>query len=135
MTRQGYTHIIVPKTLHEKLKLLAQVNGTSIAKLIEKLVDAGGINTGINTGTLKQALNSQNHSFNWQNGSESSLKREKGGFGTVGSEIWCSGRDLNPGPRLERPLYLTGLYYRSLGLYYWNNYFLLRYIATSPFSL
>ena len=25
----------------------------------------------------------------------------------------CSGRDLNPGPRLERPLYLTGLYYRS----------------------
>ena len=32
---------------------------------------------------------------------------------------WCSGRDSNPGPRLsfthcvERPLYLTGLYYRS----------------------
>jgi hypothetical protein len=25
----------------------------------------------------------------------------------------CSGRDSNPGPRLERPLYLTGLYYRS----------------------
>ncbi len=25
----------------------------------------------------------------------------------------CSGRDLNPGPGLERPVYLTGLYYRS----------------------
>ncbi|AEE93869.1 fuselloviral integrase [Acidianus hospitalis W1] len=25
----------------------------------------------------------------------------------------CSGRDLNPGHRLERPAYLTGLYYRS----------------------
>ena len=117
MTRQGYTHIIVPKTLHEKLKLLAQANGTSIAKLIEKLIDVGGINTCINTGTLKQALNSQNHSFNWQNGNKSSLKREKGGCGTAGSEIWCSGRDLNPGLRLERPPYLTGLYYRSLILY------------------
>jgi hypothetical protein len=30
---------------------------------------------------------------------------------------WCSGRDSNPGPRLERPLYLTGLYYRSWGYY------------------
>gem|GEM_PF-2467793 len=27
--------------------------------------------------------------------------------------IWCSGRDLDPGLRLERPEYLTGLYYRS----------------------
>ena len=29
------------------------------------------------------------------------------------SEIWCSGRDSDPGHRLERPEYLTGLYYRS----------------------
>ena len=29
-------------------------------------------------------------------------------------ENWCSGRDLNPGLRLERPEYLAGLYYRSL---------------------
>ena len=28
--------------------------------------------------------------------------------------LWCSGRDSNPGLRLERPKYLTGLYYRSL---------------------
>jgi hypothetical protein len=28
--------------------------------------------------------------------------------------LWCSGRDSNPGRRLERPSYLTGLYYRSL---------------------
>jgi hypothetical protein len=26
---------------------------------------------------------------------------------------WCSGRDSDPGLRLERPEYLTGLYYRS----------------------
>ena len=26
---------------------------------------------------------------------------------------WCSGRDLNPGHGLERPVYLSGLYYRS----------------------
>ena len=39
---------------------------------------------------------------------------EKGGnLGTVGS-WWCSGGDLNPRLRLERPPYLTGLYYRSL---------------------
>ena len=30
---------------------------------------------------------------------------------------WCSGhRDLDPGRRLERPVYLTGLFYRSLCL-------------------
>jgi hypothetical protein len=29
---------------------------------------------------------------------------------------WCSGRDLDPGRRLERPVYLTGLYYRSITL-------------------
>ena len=29
------------------------------------------------------------------------------------SERWCSGRDSDPGLRLERPEYLTGLYYRS----------------------
>ena len=33
---------------------------------------------------------------------------------------WCSGRDLNPGLRLERPPYLTGLYYRSSKLYYFT---------------
>ena len=32
--------------------------------------------------------------------------------------MWCSGRDLDPGLRLERPEYLTELYYRSPELYY-----------------
>ena len=33
----------------------------------------------------------------------------------IGKKVfWCSGRDSNPGLRLERPKYLTGLYYRSL---------------------
>ena len=35
------------------------------------------------------------------------------GNGPFLSEKECSGRDLNPGRRLERPSYLTGLYYRS----------------------
>jgi hypothetical protein len=31
----------------------------------------------------------------------------------VRQDLWCSGRDSDPGLRLERPEYLTGLYYRS----------------------
>ncbi|MEM1557794.1 MAG: hypothetical protein QXG12_04315, partial [Thermoproteota archaeon] len=49
MTKPGYTHIIVPKTLHQKLKREAERRGLSISKLIEQLVDEYGINTGINT--------------------------------------------------------------------------------------
>ena len=37
-----------------------------------------------------------------------SFKHEKVG------KCWCSGRDSDPGLRLERPEYLTGLYYRSV---------------------
>ena len=40
---------------------------------------------------------------------ETALRRVPG----VPSASWCSGRDSNPGLRLERPEYLTGLYYRS----------------------
>ncbi len=30
MTKQGYTHVIVPTQLHAKLKLLAEANSVSI---------------------------------------------------------------------------------------------------------
>ena len=53
-------------------------------------------------------------------------------------KVWCSGRDLDPGLRLERPEYLTELYYRSLIvlLRFENNacnYLLLRILQRRPF--
>jgi len=50
MTKQGYTHIIVPQILHNQLKTLAQQNNISINL---------SLNIGINTvqqTTLKQSL-------------------------------------------------------------------------------
>ena len=35
--------------------------------------------------------------------------------------MWCSGRDSDPGLRLERPEYLTGLYYRSTELIHFSS--------------
>ncbi|MEM2739009.1 MAG: hypothetical protein QXK93_08500, partial [Candidatus Bathyarchaeia archaeon] len=61
MTKQGYTHIIVPKPLHNQLKTLAQQNNVSMSQLINQLINISinvslniGINTGINTATLNQ---------------------------------------------------------------------------------
>ena len=58
MTKPGYTHIIVPKDLHQRLKCLAEQNSLSISQLITKMVNINvnvnvnvGINTGINTTT------------------------------------------------------------------------------------
>ena len=66
MTKQGYTHIIVPKPLHKQLKALAQLNNTSISQLIAQLININvsvnvgvSINTSINTiqqTALKQSL-------------------------------------------------------------------------------
>ncbi|MEM3488060.1 MAG: hypothetical protein QW589_06415 [Candidatus Bathyarchaeia archaeon] len=44
MTKKGYTHIIISKVLHEKLKQLAKENGLSISKLIERLISISTIN-------------------------------------------------------------------------------------------
>ena len=56
MTKPGYTHIIVPKDLHQRLKSLAEQNSLSISQLITKMVNINvnvnvnvGINTSINT--------------------------------------------------------------------------------------
>jgi predicted HicB family RNase H-like nuclease len=38
MTKQGYTHIIVPKALHEQLKTAAHQKQISIAQLIKQLI-------------------------------------------------------------------------------------------------
>ncbi len=43
----------------------------------------------------------------WDFKKQNAAKRTR----TLGA--WCSGRDSDPGLRLERPEYLTGLYYRS----------------------
>ena len=64
MTKPGYTHIIVPKQLHENLKSLAEQNNLSIAQLITQLININvnvnvSINTSINTvqlSTQKQSL-------------------------------------------------------------------------------
>ena len=75
MTKPGYTHIIVPQTLHDQLKTLAQQNNLSINQLIAQLVSINvnvnvgvSINTGINTTqlttqkqSLPQAPNPQNN--------------------------------------------------------------------------
>ena len=52
MTKAGYTHIIVPKTLHARLKALSQTRDVSIAKLIQTLLDQS-----INTASFKTAYN------------------------------------------------------------------------------
>ena len=44
MTKSGYTHVLVPVTLRNKLNHLARVQNTSVWKLID-----ASINTGINT--------------------------------------------------------------------------------------
>ena len=55
MTKPGYTHIIVPIQMHEKLKAIAEQNNMSMSQLIAQLtinvkVNVGvSINTGINT--------------------------------------------------------------------------------------
>ena len=48
MTKPGYTHIIVPRDLHRRLKEGAKRRGLSISKMIELLLEHG-INTSINT--------------------------------------------------------------------------------------
>jgi len=68
MTKPGYTHIIVPKQLHEDLKTLAEQNNLSIAQLITQLININvGINTRINTNQLNQQQISNLQALNQQN--------------------------------------------------------------------
>ena len=114
MTKQGYTHIIVPTTLHERLKTIARQNQVSIAQIISQLININvniqvgvGINTSINTiqqNPLKQSLFS---ALIQQNNKNQDAFKEQ-------DEKWRARRDLNPrspafnaaatmGLRLRRP--------------------------------
>ena len=66
MTKQGYTHIIVPQNLHDQLKTLAQQNNISISQLINQLINISinvSLNIGINTSINTTQLNQQNLSL------------------------------------------------------------------------
>ena len=78
MTKEGYTHVIVPKHLHEKLKQTAQTYNLSIAKLIEKLLS---INTNQQS-SPNQQLNNQSLSLKHGNSQNLSLfSQSKEGLG------------------------------------------------------
>jgi len=66
MTKEGYTHIIVPQTLHNQLKTLAQQNNISISQLINQLINISinvSLNIGINTSINTNQINQQNLSL------------------------------------------------------------------------
>jgi len=62
MTKEGYTHIIVPQSLHNQLKTLAQQNNTSISQLINQLINIS-INVSLNIGINTTSLNKPNLSL------------------------------------------------------------------------
>jgi len=62
MTKKGYTHIIVPRSLHSQLKTLAQQNGMSISQLINQLISIS-INVSLNIGINTTSLNKPNLSL------------------------------------------------------------------------
>ncbi len=81
MTKQGYTHIIVPKHLHDQLKSLAEQNNLSINQLIAQLININfnvSINTSINTAQLNQQHLSIPQALNQQNSPNQAPFNEKG---------------------------------------------------------
>jgi hypothetical protein len=90
MTKEGYTHIIVPQSLHNQLKTLAQQNNTSISQLINQLINISinvSLNIGINTSINTTQLNQQNLSLlqapNQQNSQKQAAFIEKEGIGNA----------------------------------------------------
>ena len=111
MTKEGYTHIIVPQSLHNQLKTLAQQNNTSISQLINQLINISinvslniGINTGINTTQLNQQYLSLTQAPNQQNSPKQATLIEKEGIGNPVSDL-ARGAGFEP----ARPLLTTGL--------------------------
>ena len=101
MTKPGYTHIIVPKPLHQQLKALAQQNNLSISKLIAAILNVNlnvGINTSINTTSLKKQNQSLFQALNQQKSPNQVAFTKREGMETVGCHQWSLGRDLNPRP-------------------------------------
>ena len=105
MTKPGYTHIIVPQTLHDQLKTLAQQNNLSINQLIAQLVSINvnvnvgvSINTGINTTQLTTQKQSLPQASNPQNNLKQSSFNKTHFFG----EAFCEqkGSMVRP-PRFE----------------------------------
>ncbi|MEM3823352.1 MAG: hypothetical protein QXH87_00285, partial [Candidatus Bathyarchaeia archaeon] len=87
MTKQGYTHIIVPKNLHDQLKILAQQNNISISQLINRLINISinvSLNISINTVTLNQQKISIKKAPNIQNNPEQALFKKREGMETAG---------------------------------------------------
>ena len=106
MTKPGYTHIIVPKSLHHQLKALAQQNNLSISQLISQLINVNvnvnvnvGINTSINTTLLTEQKQSSLQTLNQQNSQNqaTSAKRERNE--TVGSHQMVGLPGFEPGSR------------------------------------
>ena len=92
MTKEGYTHIIVPTELHDKLKALAQQNSLSMSQLIAQLVSVNvnvnvgvSINTSINTSRLTTQKQRLHQAPNPQNNLEQSSFNKTPFFG----EAFC----------------------------------------------
>jgi hypothetical protein len=93
MTKEGYTHIIVPKELHTILKQEAEAREMSIAtyiaselyrlRTIESVVSGGA---GINTTA------------------QDTVKPKKKGNSSELENTLCADRDLDPGYRLGKPM-------------------------------
>jgi hypothetical protein len=91
MTKEGYTHIIVPRSLHSQLKTLAQQNSMSISQLINQLINISinvslniGINTSINTTSLNKPNPSLMQALNQQNSQKQTAFAKREGMETVG---------------------------------------------------
>ena len=82
MTKPGYTHIIVPKHLHLKLKAAAKQHGLSINQLIAKLLQ--NINTSINTAPTYRSKPSLKQTLNKNQSCNQACFYEREGMETVG---------------------------------------------------
>jgi hypothetical protein len=103
MTKEGFTHIIAPRSLHNKLKTLAQQNNMSISQLINQLISISinvSLKIGINTTSLNKPNPSLLQALNQQNSQKQTALAKREGMETVGCHQKSLGRDLNP--RLPR---------------------------------
>ena len=104
MTKKGYTHIIVPRSLHSQLKTLAQQNGMSISQLINQLISISinvslniGINTSINTTSQNKPNPSLMQALNQQNSQKQTALAKREGMETVGCHQMVRPPGFEPG--------------------------------------
>jgi hypothetical protein len=87
MTKEGFTHIIAPRSLHNKLKTLAQQNNMSISQLINQLISISinvSLKIGINTTSLNKPNPSLLQALNQQNSQKQTALAKREGMETVG---------------------------------------------------